>query len=296
MKKNFVFVLVVLLGACSLKQSVNKPVVTVSILPQQYFVEKIAGDLVDVNVLVQPGASPATYSLMASQMTDLAESKTWLRIGEIGFEESWAEKIQQSNPDLKIVDTSKGVTWIAGEEEHHEEEGEHEGEEHDHSHGIDPHIWLSPNEAKIIAKNTFNALVELFPESRAELTENYELFSQEIDQLDQALSQEFSALKNRTFFIFHPALTYLARQYNLEQVALEIEGKEPSPRYMQTIVDQAQKENIKVVFIQKEFDIENAQLLANEIDGEVVQIDPLNIEWETQLRDIASKIISASTE
>lgn len=293
--RKFLILLFLIAFACNTKTISNKPLITVSILPQKYFVEKIAGDLVDVNVLVPPGASPEMYSLMASQMTDLARSEVWFRIGKIGFEESWVDKISQTNPELKIVDTSVGIDWIDGEGE---ELGQNmkDIEEDTHSHGVDPHIWLSPKEVRLVVEQIYKTLTDLFPEHKDELTVNYHLFLNEINELDEYLGTQFQNLKNRTFFIFHPALTYLARQYNLRQVALEVEGKEPSPRYLQQVIELAEAERIKVIFIQKEFDEENASQLAKEIEGEVVQIDPLNEDWENQLREIAQKITNASNK
>jgi zinc transport system substrate-binding protein len=270
---------------CNTKPSDGKMIISVSILPQKYFVEKIAGDLVQVNVLVPPGASPELYSLMPSQMKDLSKSAAWLRIGKIGFEESWTGKISQSTPGIKIFDTSVQADWITGEEGHGG---------HVHLHGFDPHIWSSPAEAKKIVTETYHALSSLLPENKDILNRNYESFMKEIDRLNQELKTRFDQLENRKFLIFHPALTYFARQYNLEQIALEVDGKEPSPRYMRSLIEKTKSENIHVIFIQKEFDAENARQLANEIDAEVIRIDPLNEQWDKQLREIAQKILTAS--
>lgn len=285
MRKIILFILMLGFG-CTATKTTDKPIVAVSILPQRFFVEKIAGDLAEVRVLVPPGASPELYSLMPSQMKDLAAAKLWLRVGKIGFEEGWVEKIQQSSPGLKIVDTSVQADWIAGEEEVHGD--------HVHLHGIDPHIWVSPGEVRKIVTETFRALLDLFPEKKDLLTTNYQLFQQEIDQLDADLRSQFDRLDNKKFLIFHPALTYLARDYGLEQIALEVDGKEPSPNHLRSLVELAKAENIRVIFIQKESNADNARQLAREIGGEVVQVDPLNEAWDQQLREIANKITQAT--
>ncbi len=287
MKQLFVLVFI-LAVACTAQKTSEKDLVTVSILPQKYIVEKIAGDLVDVQVLVPPGASPSTYSLVPSQMKDLSRSKVWLRIGKIGFEDAWHEKIEQGNPDLKVFDTSRMAEWIAAEEEVHGD--------HVHLHGIDPHIWMSPEEVEQIAELTYQALADLYPDKSAAFNTNFEAFRSEIDVLDEDLIRQFDGLENRKFIIFHPALTYLARDYGLEQVSLEIDGKEPSAKHMSQLVKTAKDEGIRVVFIQKEFDQENARQLAEELDGEVVQIDPLNENWEEQIREIAEKLIEAANK
>ena len=286
MKKVILFLVMIAFG-CNTKPSDGKMIISVTILPQKYFVEKIAGDLVLVHVLVPPGASPELYSLMPSQMKDLSGSAAWMRIGRIGFEEAWIDKIRQSTPGLKIFDTSVQADWIAGEEDHGD---------HAHLHGVDPHIWSSPSEVKKIVTETYRALSSLLPGKMEILTRNYESFMKEIDQLDQELKSRFDQLENRKFLIFHPALTYFARQYKLEQIALEVDGKEPSPRYMRSLIEKAKSDNIRVIFIQKEFDAENARQLAKEIDGQVIRIDPLSEQWDAELREIARKIVASSNK
>ena len=283
--KRLILFFILIASGCMSRQQAGRITISVTILPQKYFVEKIAGDLVAVNVLVPPGASPELYSLMPSQMRELSRSAAWLRIGKIGFEESWLDKIRQSVPGLKIFDTSAQAGWITGEKTHGD---------HVHLHGVDPHIWSSPEEVKKIATETYRALAGLLPAEKERLDKNYKLFTEEIDRLDRELKSMFDQLENRKFLIFHPALSYLARQYGLEQIALEEDGKEPSLNYMRELIEKAKAENIRVVFIQKEFDAENARQLAKEIDGEAIQIDPLNEQWDQQLREIANKLVSAS--
>lgn len=273
--------------ACSGPKTNDKPRVAVTIVPQKYFIEKLAGDLVQIDVLVPPGASPELYALMPSQMTDLSQSAAWFGIGRIGFEEGWVEKIIESNPKLKYFDTSAQADWIAGEEVVHGD--------HVHLHGIDPHIWSAPGEVKKIVNESYKALLELLPEQKETLTKNYEKFQAEIDSLDRELQTKFDQLPSKKFLIFHPALTYLARQYGLQQVAMEVDGKEPSPKHLKELAEMAKNENIKAIFVQKEFNMENARQMANEIGGQVIQIDPLGEDWPTQLRDIADKMAAAES-
>ncbi|WP_372773980.1 metal ABC transporter solute-binding protein, Zn/Mn family [Mangrovibacterium sp.] len=267
MRKLFAFIFIFSM-ACSGPTKSGKPTIAVTILPQKYFVEQLAGDLVTVNVLVPPGASPELYSLMPSQMTGLSSTLAWIGIGKIGFEEGWVDKIRESNPNLKYFDSSAQADWIAGKEEVHGD--------HVHLHGVDPHIWSAPDEVKKLVNETYKALVQVLPEHRELLLANHNRFQTEIDSLDADLKATFEKLPSKKFLIFHPSLTYLARQYGLEQVAMEIDGKEPSPKHLKELAEIAKNENIKAIFVQKEFNMENARQMAREIGGEVIQIDPLN--------------------
>jgi len=284
MRKLFALIFIVIL-ACSSPKKTEQPTIAVTIVPQKFFVEKIAGDLVEINVLVPPGASPELYSLMPSQMTGLSSTLAWLGIGQVGFEQGWVDKIRTSNPKLEYFDTSKQADWIAGEEEVHGD--------HIHRHGIDPHIWSAPDEVKKIATETYKALIQVLPGHKQLFMTNLTAFQAEIDSLDAELQTIFDQLPSKKFLIFHPSLTYLARQYGLEQFAMEVEGKEPSPKHLKELVEMARNENIKAIFVQKEFNMDNARQMAKEIGGEVIQIDPLSEDWANELRTIAIKIAEA---
>lgn len=280
--KKYLYLFFVVLFACQPKSKETSSLVSVSILPQKYFVEQIAGNLVQVNVLVPPGSSPHNYEVLPSQMKNLAKSKVWLQIGLLTFEDTWKGKLAEINKDLLIVNCSEGILPLASDD-HHEEGHEHEGT-------VDPHVWLAPSEVKILAQNTLKALSKSFPERATTFEENYAHFILKIDSLSAQIEQKLAPLTNRNILIFHPALAYYARQFNFEQIPLELDGKEPSPKHMKDIVDLSRAQNIRVVFIQKEFDSENALQLSREIGGEVVVLDPLDYNWEKQMLDITEKI------
>jgi zinc transport system substrate-binding protein len=282
--KKYIFLLVVIMAACQPKPKETTNMVSVSILPQKYFVEQLAGDLLHVNVLVPPGSSPHNYSVLPSQMKELAKSKVWLQIGLLTFEDVWNDKFAELNKGLLIVNCSEGIVPIAGSE------CEEEGHDHDHAEAFDPHVWLAPAEVKLMAKNTLNALNANFPQHSTIFDANYARFISKIDSLSVKIEQQLAPLQNRKILIFHPALAYYGRQFNLQQIPLELDGKEPSPKHMKNIVDQAREQNIRVIFIQKEFDVENALQLSREIGGEVMTIDPLDYNWEKQMLDITEKI------
>ena len=282
--KKLIYLLVVILLSCQPKQKEAINMITVRILPQKYFVDQIAGNLVQVNVLVPPGSSPHNYEVLPSQMKDLARSKAWLQIGLLTLEDALKGKLGDINKNLAIVNCSEGITPIAGSE------NIEEGHQHAMNEAFDPHIWLAPAEVKTIAKNTLNALETGFPQHSGIFKANYIRFIARIDSISRLIDQKISPLKSRTVLIFHPALAYYARQFRLTQMALEFNGKEPSPRHMKEIVDLAHEQNIHIIFIQKEFDPSFAQELSREIDGKVVIIDPLDYNWEKQIMDITDKI------
>ncbi len=257
----------------------EKPVITVSILPQKYFVDKIAGDKVVVNVMVPPGASPSTYDPTPLQLQQLNKSLAYFRIGHIGFEEAWMNNISQINPTMKIYDLSDGVEFHSSSHYHN-----------DLHSSVDPHFWLSPKQVKTLIMNIYNAMVELVPGDSLFYFNNFRRFSKKLDSLDRAFEMKLSQIENRHFIIYHPALTYFANDYGLMQHEIELEGKSPTPLYLKQIIDIARRENIKIIFIQKEFDAENARKIADEIGGKIVQINPLDEDWEQQINYITDQV------
>ena len=279
--------IVTVLFSCNSKKTkkveTGKQVITVSILPQKTFVEKIAGDDFDVNVLIPSGASPAAYTLLPSQLVEISKSVVWFRIGYIGFEYSWKEKIQQANTKMQVVDLSEGLDLIAEEQEQHGD--------HIHMGGVDPHIWMSPVLVKQIAKRILEVVSDLKPENKAIYKVNYEKFVGEINELNAHIESSLKEYADGQIIMYHPSLSYFVRDYGLVQYALEPGGKETTPQHMANIVDIANKENIRIIYIQSEFDKEHARVFAEEIKGEIVQIWPLNPDWENNLREITSTLV-----
>lgn len=277
--KPFLLLFILALTGCSNSKTNEKPIVAVSIVPQEYFVKSIADSLVDIMILVEPGSSPELYELRPVQMAKLAKTVAWLGIGKIEFEQGWKKKILESNPSLLFFDTSSQADWIAQEIQDH---GDHK-----HLHGVDPHIWSSPKEGLKIATETYKALCRILPEHKELLTENYNRLLKKITTLDQQLDTIFSNSRHKSFLIFHPSLSYLARDYQLKQIPIEIEGKESSPKYLQQFVKQAQELQLNEVLIQKEFNKNTAKQICKEINGKLVEINPLGEDWYQELLNIA---------
>ncbi len=275
------------LGSCQPgKKAGGKDVITVSILPQKTFVEKIAGDDFKVNVLIPPGASPATHTLLPAQLKDISRSVAWFRIGNIGFEYAWKDKISQANSNMRVYDLSEGLDLITS------------GKGKCHGgvmHGVNPHTWLSPAEVKKMAKRIRDVLSELNPGGAQKYQARYLIFMKEIDRLDMQIKALLKGYKGNTIITFHPSFSYFARDYGLNQASLEADGKEPTPKHIKEVVDLARAKNIKVIYIQAEFDHSHARLFADEIGGRVVQLSPLDPDWANNLLNMA-KIMKENFE
>lgn len=194
------------------------------------------------------------------------------------------KNIAANNPQLKIIDTSAGVDLIVtGELEDDVHQGHHQG-------GIDPHIWLSPRTVKIQVKHILNAVIEIDRENQEFYKENYRLFLRDIDHLDREIKTILEQYKGRKFMVFHPAWSYFAREYSLEQLPIEVEGKAPNPANLKKIIDIARKENIRIIFVQEQFDTNSARAVAAEIGGQVVKIDPLALDWLDNMKKIAQSL------
>ena len=276
----------IIFSACNSKKSkteVPGNFITVSILPQKTFVEKIAGDDFKVNVLIPPGTSPAAYTLLPSQMEEISKSAIWFRIGYIGFEHSWKDKIEQANTKMKVVDLSEGLDLIAQGKEQHGD--------HFHLSGVDPHIWLSPVLVKEMAKRILDEVSKLNPEQSAKYKTNYLEFVNEIDKLNIEISNKLKPFEGRKIIVFHPSLSYFVRDYGLLQFSLESGGKEPTPQRMKELIDLANTENIKVMYIQGELDRDHARVFAEEVNGKIIQVRPLDPAWAENLMEMTNMIV-----
>lgn len=289
MKRNQIPILIILIAALSLLSACNPASqtsdqgngalsVTVSILPQAYFVERIGGEKVSVNVMVGPGEEAHTYEPKPEQMKTLSNSAVFFSIG-VEYEDTWIPRFQDINPEMMIIDSAEGIQRI-------QETGAHGSE-------ADPHVWLAPDNGKIIAENILDALMTLLPEDTQYLTQNYIDLINDIDQLDAGIGETLSTLENRTFMVFHPAWGYFAEQYNLEQIPVQVGGQDPSPAEMVELINIAQEEGIRVIFIQPTFSTASVEALSNELDAEIVLVDPLARDWLKNLKSVADAFAAA---
>lgn len=256
-------------------ESNAKPTVTVTIPPYQYFVDKIAEDKVDVNVMVSNGNNPETYEPYAQQMMELSKSALYLKVGSIGFEQTWMKKLQDNAPDMKVIDTSVGIKPAKTP-----------------GGNIDPHVWMSCSNARIIASNILKALCNLEPKNKAFFEKNYLSLLKIIDKRDSIIRKSFKDHPEmvRKFVIYHPILTYFARDYQLEQLAIEEEGREPSASQLKSLIERARKEKIRFCLIQAEFANRNTTTFIKESQTKAMNINPLQGEWNWAMQEAAAAV------
>ena len=250
--------------------------VTVTISPYKYFVDQIAKGKVNVNVMVSNGNNPETYEPYAQQMMELSKSALYLKVGSIGFEQTWMKKLQDNAPDMKVIDTSVGIKPAKTP-----------------GGNIDPHVWMSCNNARIIASNILKALNELEPKNKAFFEKNYQSLLSIINKRDSIIKEGFNKNPDlvRKFVIYHPILTYFARDYQLEQLAIEEEGREPSAAQLKSLIERARKEKIKYCLIQAEFANRNTTTFINESHTKPMDINPLQGDWNWAMQEAAAAVL-----
>ena len=254
--------------------------VTVTISPYKYFVDQIAKGKVDVNVMVPNGSNPETYEPYAQQMMELSKSALYLKVGNIGFEQIWMKKLQDNAPDMKVIDTSVGIKPAKTP-----------------GGNIDPHVWMSCSNARIIASNILKALCELEPKNRVFFEKNYQSLLSLIDKRDSTIKESFAKDPDlvRKFVIYHPILTYFARDYQLEQLAIEEEGREPSAAQLKSLIERARKEKIKFCLIQAEFANRNTTTFIKESHTMSMNINPLQGDWNRAMQEAAAAVQGKGT-
>ena len=270
---------VVFSQSCSHKDAAGKekPIITVSIMPQKFFVEKIAGDKFYINVMIPPGANHENYDPSPMQIASLAKTTVYFQIGNIEFENTWIARFSDIYPDLKIVNLSQHLSNI-----------ENAG---DNRHGFyEPHTWMSPVNVSIMADEILRTLTEIDREDSVYFLGNCTHFKTEIDSINKLIHQKLKSPVSRSFIIYHPALTYYAKDFGLKQYPLEIEGKSPSPYVLKGIIELAKKEGIKTIVVQKQFDQSKARVIADEIGGTIITIDPTAYLWTTEIMEITEKL------
>lgn len=280
--------------------------VFVSIPPQKWLSDKIGGSLVTTHMLVEKGQSPHNYEPTPRQITDLSRAKLYFTL-DLEFEAQIVPRLEKTVPTLKLIDTADAIAKIPMVEEAHAEEpghghgpGDHATQapkhatgKHEHHDGLDPHVWLSPLNLKIMADTMAKAMIAEDPANAAAYNENLRAVCKTLDELHARISKDLAPFKGAGFYVFHPAFGYFAHAYHLHQKAIETGGKSPSPKQLSALMEQAKAAKARVIFVQPQFDAKSAQAVATAINGEVVPLDPLAEDVLTNLETMAAKIQAA---
>lgn len=262
--------LMALVAACSTDKEADSDArlsCFVSVPPQAYLLERVGGEHIGIHILVGPGHSPATYEPTAKQFAQLAESRVYFAIG-VPFEKAVLPRVKRGFPTLEIIHTQKGVSVD----------------------GADPHIWLNPLMAKIIARNIRDALIGIDPAHQDAYERNYETLSVEMDELDRELAAKLAPYRGRELFVFHPAYAYLLEAYGLSQVAIEADGMTPGSRHLTAVIERALQQRVKALFVQPQFSQVGAQTIADEIGARLVVLDPLARDYPDNMRHMSEQI------
>jgi len=265
--------------------------VAVSVPPQGDFVARIGGDRVQVDVMIPPGYSHVDYPLTPRQIVALSRARLYVAVGHPAFE---FERVQlfpflKTLPGLQVVNMSEGMPLLAGEGEGADEDG------HGDSAGADgdPHVWVAPVTVAVAVRNIAAVLERIDPAHAAEYRANLARFEADVAALDREIRAELGPFRGSRFMVYHPTWGYFAHQYGLQQVAIEGEGKEPSARRLIQLIDQARREGVKVVFVQRGFPRKSAQVIADAVGGRVVIADPQERDWLDNLRRVTRELSEA---
>ncbi len=285
MKKRTLWFMLILILFCMLKESWASPIkVYVSIPPQKWLCEKLGGEHLITGVLLKKGQDPHTFEPTPKQMVNLYQAQLYFALG-LEFEKQIIQKINSSLYQLKVIDTVEG----------HDEKGD-TGHNHldEHAHvGEDPHVWLSLPIMMEIAETMAEALIMVDPDNAGMYRENLGALTKELVGLHHEIESRLAPYTGRAFYVFHPSFGHFARTYGLVQETVEIQRKKPSPRQLGALIQQARRDNVKVIFSQPQFDNKSARAIARAIDGEVITLDALAENMIDNLRMMSVKIEKA---
>jgi zinc transport system substrate-binding protein len=272
-------------------QSGARPTVFVSIEPLRYFAGRIGGDRIEVHVMVAPGQSPATYEPTARQLTELSGARLFFTVG-VPMETQLIPRIRRSFPRVDIVDTRDGMKLESAAGQLLQTDQEPGAGEHGHS-GTDPHVWLDPDRARIIARTIYEALVRIAPADSGDFSRNYRALERELAGLEKDIAAILAPVRGREMVVFHPAYGYFARAFGLKQVAIEAGGVGPGSKHLAEIIDTARQRGVKAIFVQPEFSSATADAVAAAVGARVVTLDPLAYDYPANMRRMADEIVKA---
>ncbi|HQL00298.1 MAG TPA: zinc ABC transporter substrate-binding protein [Smithellaceae bacterium] len=287
--KKWVGMVVILLALAVPGFAAQQIGVVATIAPLAEFVKEVGGERVFLTIMVPPGASPHTYEPTPGQLKALGRAKLYVKVGSgIEFERVWLDKVLAVNRTLSVCDASRGVELIEQAKHRH---GDHPHQRKDSvDSGQDPHIWTSPANAITMTQNICDGLIAIDPENEAHYRAGAEAYIQKLRDLKSRITKDLETAQSRKFMVFHAAWGYFAREFSLEQIALEVGGKEPSARDMTRLIRTAREHQISIVFAEPQFNAKSAQIIAKAIGGRVVLLDPLAENYLDNMETMAAAV------
>jgi len=279
MKIRYIFIVLAALSglvACAPGRVDQKPALTVSIPPQKWLLDRIVGDKFEVTALLSPGTNPETYDPSMNHLMNLQNSRAFFSVGTIGFEQASLDKIRQNFPNLKIYNSAEGINMLFGS--------------HGHGDEADPHVWVSVRNAKIIASNMYRHICELDPDHKGYYRKNYDRLHRQLQQMDDSISEMLKGRQGESFLVWHPSLSYFARDYGLRQISVEADGKEAGPKQLQTKLQEAKNLHPTVFFAQKEYDTRQSREICDMVGIPLVPVSLMGGDWDAQIYLIASAL------
>lgn len=285
-------IIFVLLLCCYIPTAYSKAegVIGVSILPQKYFVERIAGNNFEVIVMADAGYNPVTYEPKPKQIARMGKASIYFQAG-VPFEKKWVEVFKRNNPELTLISLTKNLQLR-----------KFEGNGASHQHGdssphssLDPHFWMNPAMVKIAAQTILNALIDYDPGNQSTYTENYRSFIADLEELDAFIRRSLSEVKHREFAVFHPSWGYFADEYGLKQIAIEVQNRQSGARSLNTTINVIRNLGIKTIFVQKQFSDTDAQMIARQTGARLVQVDPLDENYIENMK-LVSRLFSEALQ
>ncbi|NCD41186.1 MAG: hypothetical protein EOL88_03750 [Bacteroidia bacterium] len=262
------------------REQSGKHIITTTVLPLAEFISELTGDNFIINTMVPDGMPPSAYEPTAEQLKSLGKTKLYFSLEALGFELTILRNISSDYPEMKIINITQGITPISG------------GHKHGNEQGIDPHMWMSPKQSIILVKNIYAALLKYYPENKEEFLANFIQIMKKMEEVDQYVQNAIEPVKGNSFLIYHPALSYYARDYDLVQIPIEIQGKDPSPDYLNALIGQAKQNQIQLMFIQRQFDVNFAHIIAEETGSRVIVFDPLSSAWSETIHQVTDAFIN----
>lgn len=257
--------------------SSDKLGVAVTLVPYADFVQQVGGDRVDVTIMVPAGASPHSYEPTPGQMVTLSDAELYVQVGSgVEFELTWMDNLIAQNEEMLVVNASDGIELIASTDADEP--------------GMDPHVWTSPANVNIIVENICDGLIEVDPDNAAYYQGNRDSYLSELDALDEYIHGKLDGYTIRYFLIYHPSFGYFAHEYDLEQLAVEHEGKEPTPQIIQQCIDLAEQYNLGYVYLDPSSVSQYAETIAGNIGGTTAMLNPLPENYIESMRAVADAI------